>query len=178
MAKHNEKQIFSAICTITPYTTPEGHTRHTPRPSSPAYVHDRLKRIQAGKKVRMTISEDIPTFSEQQRDYHFVLCVYLAEHTGFTKNEMHDVIMKLKYGVRYKEFRGKKFEVRESISDVAQMPKHMVTELIQFDLQLCAEENVKVPSRKDLGYDEVEEKIDNKEFHKDLDIPSGPVNFE
>ena len=47
---------------------------------------------------------------------------------------------------------GKEIEVRKSISNKAQFPKYMMVELVEFALETCKELEIKVPTKKELGY--------------------------
>jgi hypothetical protein len=97
-------------------------------------------------------SEHVPTRSEAQLAYHWVIMGYMSEHTGFTKEEMHDVAMKTVFGVVRKTYNGKVYECRQSISNSAKLPKYKVVELILWDLQECAKLEIAVPSKEELGY--------------------------
>lgn len=151
MSKYTQKEICTVHGTIVSMKTDHGE-RHTFMPSSLRYLHDCLNRIPIGKKVACLFSEHVPTRSEGQLAYHFVLVGYLCGYTGFTKDEMHDIILRAKFGVKELEFEGKVYEVRRSISERAHMAKSDAVELVNFDLELCAKFDIKVPTKSELGY--------------------------
>lgn len=142
------REIFTANGMIVPV---EGGLKRFV-PSSPRYVRSCIDKIPAGKKVSMTIAEVGAIRSGSQLRYHWVLMGYLAEHTGFTKEEMHDAVMRLKFGEKEVRFGSHKVRVRKSISNEGRMPKHEVVDLITYDLELCAEFEIHVPTAKELGY--------------------------
>lgn len=100
----------------------------------------------------MTISEWDAIRSPAQLAYHWVLMKYLAEWSGFTKEEMHDAVMRLKFGEKEITLGGKTVRVRKSIAESGKLKKFEVQELIEYDLELCAENDIKVPTREELGY--------------------------
>lgn len=130
-----------------------GHEgRHSFLPKSPRFLRDQLARIAAGTKLSVTFSEEVASRSEQQLAYHWVLVGYLAKATGYTKEEMHDAIMRLKFGTTEVRLGARRVLVRRSVSDVAKMPTADMGELINFDLELCKELDVVVPTAEELGY--------------------------
>lgn len=142
-----KKEIFTVLGEVKEV---EGVRRFVPASSS--YVLDRFSRIPIGKKLFCTFFEKTMTLSDAQRDYHFVLMHYLAEHTGYTKNEMHDAAMREKWGAKKVKFMGKLTEVRESIADIARFPKWKMVEQIEFDLKACAFYEIKLPTMRELGF--------------------------
>jgi len=62
------------------------------------------------------------------------------------------VIMRQKFGVKRVKLGKIEQEVRQSISDDAKMSKSDCVELISFDLELCQELGIKVPTPEELGY--------------------------
>ena len=155
MAKYGSKEIFSANGTIGKVETSDNgtvRTRHTFIPSSQRYLWDCLNRIPVGNKVSVTFFGHKATRSSSQLAYHHVLVEYIAKHAGYTHEEMHDAIMRLKFGTKTLEILGKKVEVRKSISEKARMTKSDAVELIDFDLKICAELGINVPTASELGY--------------------------
>ncbi len=121
-------------------------------PKSPVYVRDQLSKLPEGKEVAMQISEFTSTRSTAQRAYHWVLMGYLAEYSGCSKEEMHDAVCRIKFGTREVTVGKIKTSVRRSISDAARMSTSDMIELITFDLELCAEMEIHVPTPEELGY--------------------------
>ena len=116
------------------------------------YYQSRLDKLPEGKEVQVIVSTKTPTRSQAQMGYYFIIMGYLAEYTGFTKSEMHDATMKLKFGFKTVRIGSREVQVRRSISDTAKFPKHRMVELIEFALELCAENDINVPTPESLGY--------------------------
>ena len=181
MSKHSQKEIFTVLGQIgtTEVVTERGKfTRHTFIPDSQNYMRDRLNKIPVKKKVSVAFSEHIPTRSEGQLAYHFVLCTLISDHTGDSPTEIHEAVMILKFGTKKVKLLGKEIDVRKSISNKAKMPLPMAMDLINFDLEVCKFLELKVPTRKELGYVDETEKIDNKSLHEGLVLPEGKPSFD
>lgn len=121
-------------------------------PKSPAYYRDLARQAPTDKPVAVTFSTKTPTRSESQLAYHWVLVGYIAKETGYTKEECHDLIMQLKFGTKKVTIAGKTADVRKSISDRALFPKYLMVELIEYDLEVCHELGLHVPTAQELGY--------------------------
>jgi len=147
MSKQTDKEVFTALGVIS-----GPPNRHELVFNSEPYVADQLNRLPVGKKVSMTIYESRPVRSESQLAYHFVLIDYIAKHTGYTKTEMHDIIMKDAFGTKIIEFRGKRYQARESMSETGNLSVSQVVELITKDLEVCKELEIAVPTAAELGY--------------------------
>ncbi len=120
--------------------------------TSEKYLTDNLNRLPVGKEVTCTFYEHKATRSSTQLAYHMVLMGYVAEHTGYTREECHDAIMRIVFGTKIISLGGMNVQVRQSISDGAKMKKEEVTELIMYDLELCGRLEINVPSAESLGY--------------------------
>lgn len=120
--------------------------------NSKTYFQDRIDKLAVGLKVKAEFFESKTTRSEAQLSYYWVLCNYIAEYNGNTKEEIHDALMKLKFGTKRIVLMGKEVEVRKSISNKAQFPKYMMVELVEFALETCKELEIKVPTKQELGY--------------------------
>lgn len=180
MKRDHKKEIFTVLGVIgtTEVETDRGKfQRHTFIPDSLTYMRDRLNKISLKKKVSVTFSEHIPTRSETQLSYHWVLCTLISDHTGDSPNEIHEALMILKFGTKKVKIMGKEVYVRRSISQKAKMSLPMAMELINFDLEVCKFLDIRVPTKKELGYVEEDEKIDISQFHKGLEVPSGEVRL-
>ena len=121
-------------------------------PDSAPYYHDRCSKMPLNKKFTCDFTTKIPTRSEAQLDYHWVICNYISEHTGFTKYEVHDFMMRKVFGTKIIKIGNFQTEVRESISDRAKLPKYMAVDLITEDLQICQDLEIAVPTAQELGY--------------------------
>lgn len=121
-------------------------------PNSRAHYLQQLRDLPHGTRLAAVFEEYKPTRSSQQLAYHFVLVGYLAKHTGYTKDEMHDAIVRLKFGERQVTIGTRTVAVRRSVSESAKMPLADMVELIDYDLELCRELGVAVPTMEELGY--------------------------
>lgn len=121
-------------------------------PKSPAHMQVVISRLPFNLNIACTFSAAVASRSDSQLAYHFVLMGYIAEHTGYTKEEVHDAIMRDKFGVKRIKVGNIIQDVRQSISEKALFPKSDMVELIEHDLSLCKELNIKVPTAEELGY--------------------------
>lgn len=142
-----KREIFTALGEIREH---EGKKVFVP--NSPAYFRDQVSRLPVGKKVAADFSEYKYMRSNSQLRYHMVLMGYLAEHTGYTKLQMHDAMVKLKFGVTQVEVLGMKVDVRRSMRDDGDLEKWEVVELVDFDLEVCQKMGIHVPTAEELGY--------------------------
>jgi hypothetical protein len=154
MSSTTNKKIFSCI---GEFRDLDGRRKFVPD-SAPYYV-DRCSKMPLNKKFSCDFTTKIPTRSEAQLDYHWVLCNYISEHTGFTDREVHDFMMRKVFGTKIIKIGNYQTEVRESISDRAKLPKYMAVDLITADLELCQELEIVVPTPESLGYQTTKEKI-------------------
>lgn len=127
----------------------EGKKRFVPH--SVPYHHQGINRFSEGAKVRATYKEVKREHSRPQHNYHFALCGLISDHTGYTVDDVHDAMMKLTFGTRSVSLLGREFEARESISSAAQMSSAKAQELINKDLEVCADLEIRVPTMKELG---------------------------
>lgn len=147
----SRKQIFTALGEIVTVVV-DGIERKKLVLKSPAHYQQQINHIPIGKQVAVTISQDVGSRSRQQLAYHMVLAGYLAEATGYTREEMHDVLMRMCFGTKKVRFLGREVEVRKSVSDAARLPTADMAELINYDLECCAEMGIHVPTAQELGY--------------------------
>lgn len=144
-AKHN---LFSVQARISQGETTGRHLL----PLSPHHFRAQLNRLALGKVYTLTISETAYTRSSAQLAYHFALIGYIADYSGMTKDEAHDAVMRLCFGEKEVSIGSRRTFVRRSISDSAKMPTADAVRLIDFDLELCRELEIVVPTREQLGY--------------------------
>lgn len=116
------------------------------------YQHFLNKHTKEGDIGSMEIKLKKPTRSENQLRYYWVIVGLLAEHTGDIDEELHDALMKLKFGTKKIKLGKDIVEVRKSISNRAKFPKQDMAELIDFTLEKCIEMEVVVPTKEELGY--------------------------
>jgi hypothetical protein len=119
---------------------------------SPAYYQHSLNRIPIGKDVTVTLSTKKSTRSQQQLRYYHVLVQMVSDHTGYTHDEVHDFVMRSRFGTKQVTLNGKTVEVRRSISNAAKMPKYECVELIEYVIALCDDLSIRVPTMEELGY--------------------------
>lgn len=154
MAKATNKELFTVNGRISSIKTAEGFNRNTFLPYSQNYLRDRLNSLKIGDKISCTFSKHVAMRSQQQLAYHMILMKYLADYSGTSQMEMHDAVMRLKFGTKEIKIGNIVLSVRKSLSNEAKMPKYDVVELIEFDLSLLNQLEIKVPSRQELGYDD------------------------
>ena len=121
-------------------------------PDSSEHYNQQANKTQIGVKYWVNFSKKQPSRSRQQLKYHMVLMGYLADYTGHTTEEMHEIIMQMKFGLEEKQYAGGTYKIRKSISDRAKFPKSDMVELIDFDLKECAKHEIHVPTMEELGY--------------------------
>lgn len=122
-------------------------------PFSIPHLNACLKRVSRGTKLFAEFSEFRTMRSMAQLRYHWVLMKYIATHSGHTDEEIHDYVMRLKFGEKtIKLGKKRKAKIRRSISETGNLSKLEATELIEFDLALCAELEIRVPTAEELGY--------------------------
>lgn len=119
---------------------------------SPDHYQQQVAKLVAGSRVALTVEEYVATRSQQQLAYHFVLMGYIATDTGHSKEECHDAVMRAKFGTKRVKIGSVIQEVRKSIAERARLLKSDCVELIEYDLQLCAELGISVPDKQELGY--------------------------
>lgn len=103
-------------------------------------------------KIRATYKEIKGEHSKPQHNYHFALCGLIATHTGYTVDDVHDAMMKQAFGTKKVTLLGKTTEARESLSAAAQLSVGKAVELVNKDLEVCAELGIVVPTKEELGY--------------------------
>lgn len=142
-----KKELFTALGQVK---LVDGVKRFVPDSSD--YVRDKFSRMEVGKKLSCTFFDKVPSRSQAQLAYHMILMGYLAEYSGCTREQMHDAVMRLKFGTKKISLMGMEVHVRKSVSDDARFPKYDMVELIDYDLELCKWAEIKVPTREELGY--------------------------
>mgnify|MGYP001570234165 CR=1 FL=1 len=142
-----KKVLFSVIGEVKQV---DGRKRFVPY--SIAHLNACISRYPVDKKVRATFSEIRYMRSDAQLRYHRVLCAYIAEHTGFTPDEVHDWAMRLALGEKKVAIAGKEVMVRKSMAEEGDVMKNEAVELIEFDLGVCQDLDISVPTAEELGY--------------------------
>lgn len=154
MAKSSatKKELFTIIGEFQDVENKDGYTETRFVPKSVKHFRSVSRNAPKNKPIAATFYATVSSRSRNQLAYHFVLLGYIADHTGYTKDELHDAIMRLHFGTKTITISGRSVEVRASLSDAAKLPKYEVVELIEYDLKLCKELGIKVPSPEELGY--------------------------
>lgn len=116
------------------------------------YRHFLKTKTKIGDVGTMILKIKKPSRSESQLRYYWIVVGLLADHCGYTSEEMHDALMSLKWGTKVIKLGDKMVSVRKSISNSAKFPKSKMIEQIEFALEKCFEENVLIPSAESLGY--------------------------
>lgn len=145
--KYGDKELFSVIGKVA---LVEGKKRFIP--NSTGHFNVSLARLFVGKKLTASFSAAGAIRSNTQLRYHWVLMGYLSDHTGYTKEELHDWVMRVKFGEKAITIQGITMKTRKSLSDTGKMPKHEAVELIDFDKKLCADLDIHIPTAEELGY--------------------------
>lgn len=146
------KELFTILGTFQDVVNSDGYTETRFVPKSTKHFRTVSRNAPKQKTIAATFYQEVATRSQNQLAYHFVLLGYLAEHTGYTKIELHDAIMRLHFGTKKVTLNGRTTEVRASISDAAKLSKPEVSELIEYDLEVCKSLEIKVPTPEELGY--------------------------
>ncbi len=146
-AKDNRKPVFTALATIQDV---EGVKKVVM--TSAAHWQQQVRNLSLGKKYGVTVEEYKATRSDEQLKYYWVLLKYIADETGHTSEELHDALMRQKFGVKIVEVGPVRQEVRRSIANTARFPTSDMVELIQETLDLCQTLGIHVPTKTELGY--------------------------
>jgi len=147
MTSSKDKKLFTILGSII---LTEGKKKFIP--TSVDYFNTLISSLPIGKKLSCTFSDRVPKRSEAQLAYHWVLVGLIADHTGDTREELHDAVMRIKFGTKTISLTGRDVEVRRSISNAGRMTVSDVVELITFDLEVCQSLDIHVPTPEELGY--------------------------
>ena len=157
-----KKVLFSVLGEIGMVKS-DGIDRKRFLPNSPDHLIAIQNRLPVGTKITCTFSKEELRFSESQRKYHFVLLGYIADYNQNTVEDEHDDSMKEVFGIRYyKNYKGEQREGRYSINDASSLKNFDVQKLIDHDLAICKFLKIRIPTRKELGYPELDEKLKTK----------------
>lgn len=116
------------------------------------YQHFLNTKTKEGDVGTLTLAIKKSTRSESQLRYYAVIVGLIAEYTGNTWEEMHDALMRLKWGTKKIKIGNEIVEVRKSISDSAKFKKVDMIDQIEFALEKCFDLEIKVPTKQELGY--------------------------
>lgn len=147
------KELFTILGTFKDVENPKtGYTETRFVPNSTGHFRTMSANSPKGKVIAATFYENITARSRNQVAYHYVLLRYIAKETGYTVDELHDAIMRIVFGTKVITINGKAVEIRKSLSHQANLPKYEAVELIEYDLDLCEQLHIKVPTPEELGY--------------------------
>lgn len=116
------------------------------------YRHFLSTQTNIGDKGTMHLDFKKPTRSGAQLRYYFAIVGLISAYTGDTKEEMHDILVSIKFGTKKVKRFGHDVEVRRSVSDAAKMKKDEMAALVDFALEKCVQLEIKVPTKQELGY--------------------------
>ncbi len=137
--------------TVTGTVVREGNKKRI-KINSPDHYEQEVQALPENQEIGITVAFYKASRSQAQLNYHWTLMGYLARETGYTKEEIHEVVMRQKFGTKLIKVGQVAQYVRRSVADGARFPKNDMVELINFDLELCAELNIHVPTKEELGY--------------------------
>lgn len=141
------KTLFTAVGTIMI----EDQKKKLRLNSSQHWEHH-INKLFPGKKYGITVSELTTSRSGQQLRLYWTLLGYLAEYSGHIPEELHEAIMRQKFGVKRIHIGDIVQDVRKSIADNARFPTSDMVELIDEVQKLCHKLGVVVPTKQELGY--------------------------
>lgn len=121
-------------------------------PYSSAYLNQKMSSLPLDKELELKMSVAVASRSKSQLAYHWVLVGLISDYSGYTEAEIHDWIVRAKFGTKKIKLGELTMEVRRSISDMGNMSNQEATELIDFDQRLCQSLNIHIPSMSELGY--------------------------
>ena len=100
-----------------------------------------------GPLMEVLICEYKKDRSDQQNSFYWSMVVEpFAAHTGNTKNEMHDILLKEVFGTKRIEFNGKIYEVpNRRTTSPERMNKQEFSEYIEHCTRLAVENGVPIP---------------------------------
>ena len=160
------KDLFTVLGEIGKVKDKDGFDRKRFIPNSPAHLLAVQNRLPLKKKLVCTFAEDVMTFNDGQRDYFFVLTGYLAEHTGYTKNELYVVSIEECFPEECydKVINGKTHHFRPSISDIGRMSMAKMSKLVDYAYQQCVANDIRVPTKAELGYVEENKELEDVKY--------------
>lgn len=102
-------------------------------------INEEVKRLD-GQDVRVWVTKDTRTRTPKQNRYYWgVVIKMLADHTGYTKEEMHEAMKNTYLGRRFIEFNGKEVELSKSTKDIDTKEMSEYTERVrQFAAEFLA----------------------------------------
>lgn len=155
MAKEGAKrtELFTILGEFKEVVNPEnGYKEARFVPKSTKHFRTMSAGAPKNKLIAATFYDTVTSRSRNQVAYHFVLLGYIAKYTGYTVDELHDAVMRIVFGEKVVKLNGREVTVRKSLSTTANLPKYEAVELIEYDLELCKQLEIKVPTKEELGY--------------------------
>jgi len=154
MAKEGAKrtEFFTILGEFKVVENKDGYNESRFVPKSTRHFRTMSHGAPKNKVIAATFYDTVTSRSRNQVAYHFVLLKYLADFTGYTTDELHDAIMREVFGTKVVKLNGKEISVRKSLSSTANLPKYEAVELIEYDLELCKQLQIKIPTKEELGY--------------------------
>ncbi len=116
------------------------------------YQHFLNTQCKIGEVGSMFLTFKKSTRSENQLRYYWTILGLMANELGYKSEELHEWLMIMCFGTKKITVGGITKEVRKSISNKARMSISEAIELIEFTLEKCAELDIVVPTKSELGY--------------------------
>jgi len=121
-------------------------------PNSPKYYRYQCSKMPLSKQFCVKFTANTGSRSSNQLRYYWCLLGLISDHTGHTSEELHDFVMRAKFGTKTIKIGNLEQEIRMSIADDAHMTTSDCVELIMFTLEICRDLEIVVPSKEELGY--------------------------
>lgn len=119
---------------------------------SPAFLNQKIDSLPLDKELELKFSVHKASRTRSQLAYYWVLIGLLCTYNGDTEKDMHDFILRAKFGTKKMTLGKITQEVRRSMSDTGDLTVSEVVELIDYTQNLCRELNIHIPDAKSLGY--------------------------
>jgi len=128
----------------------------------PEYYRDQVNRLNDQKKVSVTIENVVSRRSLRQNAYWFGACFpIIAELTGYTVEEAHELCVKMFIPPKFLTVAGKEYAVRRGTSDLDKSEGVEFTDKVR---NLAVELGGYVPSPSEAGYQTEDSVPERKEL--------------
>jgi hypothetical protein len=142
-----EKEFFSVQ---GKFADADGQRRFIP--ASIPYYRQCCSKMPLDKQFTVKFTSKVGSRSANQLKYYWVLLGLISDYNGNTPEELHDFVMRAKFGTKTITLGKISQEVRRSMSESARMPTSDCVELITFVLDICRDLEINIPSMEELGY--------------------------
>lgn len=121
-------------------------------PTSPEFYRQCCFKMPLNKQFCVRFTSKVGSRSSQQLKYYWVLLGLVSDYNGNTKEELHDFVMRAKFGTKTIKLGNITQEVRRSMADSAKMSASDCIELIAFVIEICNNLEIHIPTMEELGY--------------------------